>query len=203
MGVQERKARQKESLRHEILEAARDLFADEGYQNVSMRRIAEKIEYSPTTIYLYFRDKSELLDQICEETFARLVTQCDELKERIGPRDPLALLLGGLRNYVQFGLDHPNHYKVTFLMDRGADAEKLQRKMDMGLRAFEQLRESVVECVRLGIFKNTDPDTASQALWAAAHGVTSLLIVHCDFPFIEREKLIDQTLGRMVAGFCV
>lgn len=168
-----------------------------------MRRIAEKIEYSPTTIYLYFRDKSELLDQICEETFARLVTQCDELKERIGPRDPLALLLGGLRNYVQFGLDHPNHYKVTFLMDRGADAEKLQRKMDMGLRAFEQLRESVVECVRLGIFKNTDPDTASQALWAAAHGVTSLLIVHCDFPFIEREKLIDQTLGRMVAGFCV
>jgi len=69
MGVQERRAREKKELRQEILDAARDLFVREGFENVSMRKIAEKIEYSPTTIYLYFQDKADLLDCICEETF--------------------------------------------------------------------------------------------------------------------------------------
>ena len=68
MGVHERRAREKKELRQEILDAARDLFLREGYENVSMRKIAEKIEYSPTTIYLYFQDKADLLDCICEET---------------------------------------------------------------------------------------------------------------------------------------
>src|SRR5579863_9246935 len=73
MGVQERRAREKKELRQEILDAARDLFVREGFENVSMRKIAEKIEYSATTIYLYFQDKAELLDCICEETLDRLV----------------------------------------------------------------------------------------------------------------------------------
>jgi AcrR family transcriptional regulator len=68
MGVQERRARQKEGVREEILDAARTLFVKEGYEHVSMRKIAEKVEYAPGTIYLYFRDKAEILDRICEET---------------------------------------------------------------------------------------------------------------------------------------
>ena len=72
MGVKERKARQKKFLRQEILDAASELFVKDGFENVSMRRIADKIEYSPTTIYLYFKDKAGLLEQVCQETFARL-----------------------------------------------------------------------------------------------------------------------------------
>ena len=70
MGTTERRARAKQLLRGEILDAARELFIKHGYENVSMRKIAEKIEYSPTTIYLYFHDKSEILHTLCEETFA-------------------------------------------------------------------------------------------------------------------------------------
>ncbi len=70
MGVQERRARQKESVREEILDAARTLFVKEGYEHVSIRKIAEKIEYAPGTIYLYFRDKAEILERLCEETFS-------------------------------------------------------------------------------------------------------------------------------------
>lgn len=73
MGVQERRAREKKELRQEILDAAREMFVRDGFENVSMRKIAEKIEYSPTTIYLYFQDKADLLDCLCEETFTRLV----------------------------------------------------------------------------------------------------------------------------------
>ena len=57
MGIKERQVRQKEVLRQDILDAARDLFIEEGYENTSMRKIAERIEYSPTTIYYYFKDK--------------------------------------------------------------------------------------------------------------------------------------------------
>ena len=72
MGVKERRARQKEGVREEILDAARTLFVKEGYEHVSIRKIAEKVEYAPGTIYLYFHDKAEILDRICEETFSKL-----------------------------------------------------------------------------------------------------------------------------------
>jgi AcrR family transcriptional regulator len=60
MGISQRREREQEQLRRKIFDAASELFAQEGYQNVSMRKIAERIEYSPTTIYLYFKDKNEL-----------------------------------------------------------------------------------------------------------------------------------------------
>src|SRR3974377_755544 len=115
MGVQERRAREKQELRQEIIDAARDLFVREGFENVSMRKISEKIEYSPTTIYLYFRDKADLLDCICEETFAKLHRKLTPLEaSTTDPRDRLGRGLGA---YIEFGLKPPNDYRVAFLMD--------------------------------------------------------------------------------------
>src|SRR5215208_8327196 len=110
MGPQHRRAREKEALRQDILDAARELFVKEGYENVSMRRIAEKIEYSPTTIYLYFEDKTALFFAICEETFARLSRQLAAIA--VECTDPVERLYRGCRSYVDFGLKHPNHYKL-------------------------------------------------------------------------------------------
>ena len=70
MSVADRGQREKLALRQEILAAARQSFAKEGYESVSMRRIAQKIEYSPTTIYPYFRDKDGPIQELCQETFA-------------------------------------------------------------------------------------------------------------------------------------
>ena len=81
-----------------------------------LRKIAEKIEYSPTTIYLYFQDKADLLDCICEETLARLVRKQNVLEQTVA--DPLERLRLSLRSYIEFGLKHPNHYMVTFVMTR-------------------------------------------------------------------------------------
>ena len=80
MGIKERKAREKEQLRRQILSAARELFVNEGYENVSMRKIANKIEYSPTTIYLHFKDKADLLDSVCKETLLNLLNTLERLK---------------------------------------------------------------------------------------------------------------------------
>src|SRR5258706_15859790 len=108
MSIQERRAREKQGVREEILDAARTLFVKEGYENVSIRKIADKIEYAPGTIYLYFRDKAEILDRICEETFAKLIVKQQAIENDTAP--PLDKLRRGLRIYIQFGLDNPNHY---------------------------------------------------------------------------------------------
>src|SRR2546427_6798677 len=99
MGVMERKAREREELKQQILDAARELFVREGYENVSMRKIAEKIEYSPATIYTYFKDKDEILDCLCEETFLHLHEhKLTVLREVNG--DAVEALKKGMETYI-------------------------------------------------------------------------------------------------------
>src|SRR5208282_2988908 len=101
MGVKERREREKSETRDKILDAARELFITEGYEGVSMRRVADKIEYSPTAIYVHFADKNELFHELCRQDFARLqqaVVPSDM------PKDPLERLRQIGRNYIQFGV---------------------------------------------------------------------------------------------------
>src|SRR5574337_1850062 len=115
MGIAERKARERQELRQQILDGARHLFVHEGYESVSMRKIADFIDYSPASIYTYFKDKDEILDCLCEETFARLhAHKLAVLQEMKG--DPLDLLKKGMEAYIRFGLLHPDHYTVTFIL---------------------------------------------------------------------------------------
>jgi len=200
MGVKERKERQKENLRQEIFDAASELFAQEGYANVSMRKIAEKIEYSPTTIYLYFKDKNELLKFICEETFAKLGEQIREISE---PEiDEIESLKKGLHAYVSFGLEHPNHYEVVFNMPifNQPHDDEYKYEGSMGQRTFDYLRSQVAGCVAAGKLKKGDVDAMSQMLWAGIHGVVSLLNNHLDFPFVEKNKLVGELVETMIKG---
>lgn len=200
MGVKERREKERESLRQEILDAAREMFAAEGYASVSMRKIADKIEYSPTTIYLYFKDKNDLLNQICEDTFAQLYQRVSAI--RVDSKDALECLRRGIRAYVEFGLEHPNHYEVTFItpiMDYlGQDVHPYEGSM--GERTFNFLRAQIADCIAQGYFQKGDVDVMSQTMWAGMHGLTSILIGHTDFPFVERSKLIDCMTETMIKG---
>jgi AcrR family transcriptional regulator len=194
MGVQERRARQKENVREEILDAARALFVKDGYEHVSIRKIAEKIEYAPGTIYLYFRDKAEILDRICDETFAKLSHRLQAINK--DPSKPLDSLRRGLRTYIQFGVDNPNHYIVTFVQAKRLPRDEHPKT---GEQCFDNLREAVQRCIDAGELNCDDVEEVSQALWAGAHGVTSLLIT-CAFPFIESNRLIDRVLHILIEG---
>ena len=199
MGVQERRAREKKELRQEILDAAREMFVQDGFENVSMRKIAEKIEYSPTTIYLYFQDKADLLDCLCEETFTRLVKKQTILDQTVA--DPLERLRKGLRSYIEFGLKHPNHYKVTFMMPPPLDeARRGVRSHELGQKAFSHLRNTLALCAGRGLLHIGDLEATAQATWAAIHGLTSLLIAHPKFEWLERNRLIDTLLDMLTAG---
>jgi AcrR family transcriptional regulator len=196
VGIRERRDRQKTVLRTEILEAARELFVKHGYESVSMRRIAEKIEYSPTTIYLYFKDKSELMTAICEETFARLNKRIAMVVE--AAEDPVAAIKAGMLAYIEFGLKHPNHYKMVFLMPPEENRKEFEQSP--GFQCFQTLCKSVEAGMDTGKIAPGDVMAVSQALWAAAHGVTSLLVAHKHFPWIEPSRLARMVVDSAVDG---
>jgi AcrR family transcriptional regulator len=203
MSIKERKEKAKENLRQEIFDAASELFAKEGVEEISMRKIAEKINYSPTTIYLYFKDKTDLLHQICEETFAKLAREVIKIRE--DTNDPLEILRGGMKAYIEFGLKHPNHYKLVFVSPKQTYIEEetdLEHSYDdsMGKIAFGKLVESVEMCVAAGEIKGTDVELISQTLWAGIHGLTTLLIGHKGFPFVEKQRLIGNLIETMIRG---
>jgi AcrR family transcriptional regulator len=201
MGVKERKAREKKFLRQEILDAASELFVKEGYENVSMRRIAQKIEYSPTTIYLYFKDKAELLEQVCFETFSRLSHALSRIQEL--PGDPIERLKRGLMAYIQFGTENPHHYRATFMMKIPESFEegKYKQPDSPGMQAFDILRRCVYDCITAEKFKNVDAELVSQTFWAGIHGITSLLITFDNgFPWVNKDKLIHAMVDTLVAG---
>ena len=194
MGVQERRAREKQNIREEILDAARTLFVKDGYEHVSMRKIAEKVEYAPGTIYLYFKDKAEILERLCDETFAKLEMRMQAI--HADPSSPLDGLRRGLRTYIQFGIDNPNHYIVTFTQAKQLPND---HQPQAGQRCFDKLRAAVGRCVEAGQLNCEDVEEVAQALWAGAHGVTTLLIT-CSFPFIEPNRLIDRVVHILIEG---
>lgn len=200
MTTHPRKQKEKEDLRRLILDTAGELFTSEGYENVSMRKIAERIDYSPTTIYLYFRDKEELLREVCENTFVRLA---DEIRRSYdGATSPIERMRRGLLTYIRFGLANPHHYEVVFISSKVnfMSPNSYSFEGSMGQQAFELLAKSVRECAMSGEIRTKDIAVTAQTLWAGIHGVTSLLIVHGGFPFVDRDLLAQSMVDTMIAG---
>jgi AcrR family transcriptional regulator len=200
------RADHKESVRRVILDAARELFVCEGYGNVSLRKIARRIGYTPMAIYVHFRDKSEILDCICEETFDAFRANAERLDRlALPPRERLA---AGLRAYVEFGLEHPYHYQLTF-MTPPCGSQSLGRRNEIGQDCYRRMRCRVALCMGRpdpdpapapdnddggGGCDSPEVELASQTIWAAAHGLVSLLIARPDFQWLEREQLIGAVI---------
>jgi AcrR family transcriptional regulator len=110
-----RREKYKAELMADILAAAREIFVQDGYEGFTIRKLAERIGCSPGNIYLYFKDKSAIFDHLVEESFALLLAALPQ-PDQTKCEDPVALLKRGLRAYVNFGLDHPDHYRFSFLM---------------------------------------------------------------------------------------
>ena len=161
-----------------ILEAARELFVTEGYEAVSMRKIAERIEYSAPALYFHFQDKAALLQELCGRDFLALARTFNGLA---GIADPLERLRQIGRAYVQFALAHPQQYRFMFLtpLPEVPHDEAPVEKGNPAQDAYALLRVTVSECIFEGRLRPelTDPDLVSQMVWAATHGLIALHIV--------------------------
>lgn len=191
MGTKERRERERSEMRDLILEAARELFLAEGYEGVTMRKVAEKIEYSPTAIYVHFADKEALFRELCHQDLGRLA----EAFQGIGQQpDPVQRLRTIGQAYIQFGLQYPNHYKLLFMTSHQAgELREFEREIKGNPEkdAYAFLKQAVQEGIDSGVFRDglDDAELISQTLWAAAHGVISLEIAKGDDPWVEWRPL--------------
>jgi AcrR family transcriptional regulator len=206
MGVKERKERQKQALRERILAVARELFSRDGYDAVSMRKIADRLEYSPTAIYLHFEDKEALMRELCDRDFLALAKEFESLARVADPIERLRRI--GLA-YVEFGLRLPNHYRLLFMTPRPLhrpDESALQRG-NPNEDAYALLQMTVREAMAQKRVRpdQRDPELISQVLWAAVHGVVALHITRGLDPWIEwcpAQKTAQLTVDLLLESLC-
>jgi AcrR family transcriptional regulator len=201
MGSVQRRERERQATRELILGAARDLFLKEGFEAVSMRRIAQAIEYTPAAIYTHFADKQALLMALGETDF-RLLRE--SMREVDHIEDPVERLRAGGLAYIHFALDHPHHYRLMF-MTRWPQMDPAQCPIEHGNAdqdAFACLEQVVGECIRTGRFKPAyrDPQVVTQLCWAAVHGVVSLFITHGDDPWVDFKSPLETARKLLAAS---
>ncbi len=173
MGIKERKAAEKQQMRDLILDTAMKLFVEEGYDKVTLRRIGEKIEYSPAAIYFYFRDRNEILFALMSIGFEKLDEKQRELQSI---KDPMKRLRKRAEIYLSFALKNPEYYDIMFIMRGPAKKMREKKNVASGLRSFEMLRDDVQECIEAGYMIRTNAEAATIAFWSYLHGVASLII---------------------------
>jgi AcrR family transcriptional regulator len=194
--------RRKRKVRDAIIEAAEDVFALEGEAGLSMRRLADRIDYSPAAIYKYFSSKDELLGAIREQFFERLLARMSE--SGVDEADGSVRFRAGLAAYINTGIENPNHYRMALAnFDPNPPAA--------GTRAYEAIvtfTGLIKQLIADGVFRDVDPDLASQSVWASCHGLTNLMTSIPDFPRpleesgapVTREALIDFHVEQVFRG---
>ena len=196
MGIQERKDREKAEMRKIILDAAMELFIQEGYNGVSIRKIADKIEYSPGSIYTYFQDKDSIFYELHVEGFGILYQKQLSVQ---GINDPRERLLAHGDAYIHFALENQEYYDIMFIMRETIDriCKDENRDWTHGIRSYDLLKRNVAECQAAGMFKTQDVESVAFFLWSVVHGVASIIIrrgsAMKNLNIQDNQKLIEKT----------
>ena len=171
-----RREQQKESLGRIILDAAGELFLEQGYEGFSMRRVAERIGYSATTIYRYYEDKDDLLFAVVNEGFSEFARQLMEAAENVS--NPLKRLEALGQAYIRFGLDNPVYYQMMFMQRADLLFESRREQTQPMIESFDVLQRSVRAAMDVGVMKRGDVETYSRVIWSVVHGVTALALAN-------------------------
>ncbi|RIK47170.1 MAG: hypothetical protein DCC58_00710 [Chloroflexi bacterium] len=155
--------------RRAILDAAREVFADEGFEQASMRKVAQRAGITHGTIYLHFRDKDDLFYQVSEEQFRVLL---DRLRGLPRTLDPLSRTVNALRTVIDYGLDFPNHYALLYAMPAAWRSGRVTRRFGpMADEVYAYLSDAIVRSSEKGLLRVTDPEIDTFMLLSAIHGV--------------------------------
>jgi len=189
-----RKELKREQQRREILLAARELLLSEGPAHFTMRKLANAVGCAPGTLYLYFKDKNELIADLVEESFEQLMTDL----ERPRPEsNPLEFLREIMRAYIDFGLANPNHYHFAFMLRRTKSLEKIRPRPH---RSFELLLDTAKACIDQQLIRQFDYELVAKGIWTGIHGVTSLMITIPNFPWGDKSSVIDHVVDSLIEG---
>ncbi len=173
MGITDRKEREKQELKDLILKEAKAVFLEEGYEKTSIRKIADRIEYSPTTIYLYFKDKSELLLELHKQSFHQFFNVLSSVSTI---SDPFERLVQTGKRYIEYGIKNPEEYELKFQLKAPLAALECKNEIwSDGQQAICFVQAIVDNCIEAGYFsKSMDSQSMSIMLWAEVHGLVTL-----------------------------
>ena len=204
MGIKERQERDREAVRRAILDAARELFVTEGFPRVSIRKIAERIEYSPAAIYSYFPSKDDIFFALAEEGFRLLGSP----GEALGPREgvpPLGRLRAIFWRIYQFSCEHPQYFALMF-MERSVPRISREYERFAFVRTMKQQIGAEIEaCVASGDLPHiTKPGVAVRMVIAGLLGIVSMRMSERLGPGENADDLaadvIDVTLAGLRSG---
>ena len=198
-----RQDEQKAELREKIFATARELVLRAGFAELSIRKLADEIGYAPGTIYLYFKNRDEIVREICVRGFAELFEQMKTAAEVIDPQKRLAALL---RAYANFAVNNPETYRLSFMEDPKFTkaifrSAPLERETGAGRRAFSAVVKAVRDLKRCKkLARNQDENLLAEVLWAGVHGVVSLKLIYPAFPTNSTELLVNKMIDTLLRG---
>jgi len=197
VGVKERQEREREAVARAILDAARQLFVVEGYRNVSIRKIAEKIEYSPAAIYGYFPSKDDIFLALAEEGFHLLF----EHAGKPPLADPIEDIRSGFMRLYEFSRAHPEYFSLMFL-DRSVPRLSHDWERFGFVREMKKRIESRIQAaIDAGAFpRGTEPESVFRILMATTHGVATLALCERLAPGENPDALAHDTLEAALTG---
>jgi AcrR family transcriptional regulator len=200
MATKERRAREQQEVHDLILNAAREMFAKEGYDSVTMRAIAERIEYTPTAIYHHFKNKNALLTELCMHDFAALA---EHFNTSIAAADPVQRILASGEAYLRFSQEHPSQFRFMFMTvippPELGEEYVAEHRGNPEKDAYSFLREACREAIDGGLIRPefTDPDELAQILWGGVHGMISLRVVKGHEGWVPWRELRPMALRAM------
>ncbi len=199
MGVKERQEREREAVGRAILDAARDLFVAEGYHNVSIRKIAERIEYSPAAIYSYFPSKDDIFFALAEEGF-RLLFVAD-VPIQVNEGDPIEIIRRAVYRVYEFSKTHPEHFALMFLDRTVPQISKNWERFEFVREGKAKLGLVLKRAVDEGRFPaDTHPHAAFRILVSAIVGAAVARLCGRMAPGEDSDGLARDTLEAALTG---
>jgi len=201
--TRERREQEKQELYQTILSAAGEVFLERGYEHFSLRQVSERIGYATGTIYLYFKDKDEVLFKIAQDGFARFEQQLERAIQ--SESEPRARLKAMGRAYITFGMQNPAAYQLMFVQRPEfllhAQQIKEQKEESFGGRALDLLYEVIEQAMKAGVVRPGAVDSTGDALWATVHGFVTLATCFPDFDRERLERDTEAVLELIANGF--
>ncbi|MDD7794810.1 TetR/AcrR family transcriptional regulator [Clostridium sp. 'White wine YQ'] len=201
MSISERRENEKEAIKNKIIDAAKEILVEEGFEKLSIRKIANKIEYSPGIIYHYFKDKGEIISVMVGEGYKRILETTSKVP--LNRENPEKTLEEGLRLYIDLMLKSPEEFKIILM----SNIEEVKDKVNILERGISKERKSLqglCNLVNLGMetgkFKPMDVELTAQILWTATHGLISRLILEENISKEQKERLINHHFEILIKG---
>jgi AcrR family transcriptional regulator len=198
MGIRERQSRERETVRRKILNAARTLFLNEGYANVSMRKIAEQIEYSPGAIYSYFGSKEDIFFALAEEGLHFVRTHCAVPAHADAP---LERVRDAFWRFYTFSKEQPEYFSLIFVDSAVPRISRDWERFNSMRELRSDIEHDIQQCIDEGVFPQTHAAGAIfRILWTAAYGAAVFRLSHRLAPGEDSDALAHDLIDATLTG---